>query len=211
MNPAAGGAGARNIAMQGLWRDNPIFRQVLGICSTLAVTNLVLNTVVMCVALVFTVSLSSATVSALRAYTPRNIRMMVETLIIAFYVIIVDVVLGAYWPSMRANLGPYVGLIITNCIVMGRCEAYGNANPPGGAFLDGFFNSLGYTFILLIVATFREILGMGSFMGMAMPFFSGPGWDRWIIMVMPPGAFFMLGVVVWVFRWIQQSREEPQK
>lgn len=211
MNPTPGNAGAKSIAMQGLWRDNPIFRQVLGICSTLAVTNLVLNTMVMCVALVFTVSFSSATVSALRAYTPRNIRMMVETLIIAFYVIIVDVMLGAYWPSMRANLGPYVGLIITNCIVMGRCEAYGNANPPGRAFLDGMFNSLGYTFILLIVATFRELLGMGSFMGIAMPFFSGPGWDRWIIMVMPPGAFFMLAIVVWVFRWIQQSREEPAK
>jgi len=211
MNPAAGGAGARNIAIQGLWRDNPIFRQVLGICSTLAVTNLVLNTVVMCTALVFTLSLSAATVSVLRTLTPRNIRMMVETLIIAFYVIIVDVVLGAYWPSMRTNLGPYVGLIITNCIVMGRCEAYGNSNPPGGAFLDGFFNALGYSFILLIIATSREILGMGPFLGLPVPFFSEPGWDKWIIMVMPPGAFFMLGIVVWVFRWIQQSREEPAK
>jgi Na+-transporting NADH:ubiquinone oxidoreductase subunit D len=211
MNPAAGGAGARNIAIQGLWRDNPIFRQVLGICSTLAVTNLVLNTVVMCTALVFTLSLSAATVSVLRTLTPRNIRMMVETLIIAFYVIIVDVVLGAYWPSMRTNLGPYVGLIITNCIVMGRCEAYGNSNPPGGAFMDGFFNALGYSFILLIIATSREILGMGTFLGLPVPFFSGPGWDKWIIMVMPPGAFFMLGIVVWVFRWIQQSREEPAK
>jgi len=211
MSPNGAPTGPRAIAIQGLWRDNPIFRQVLGICSTLAVTNLVMNTVVMCAALVFTVSLSAATVSVLRSYTPRNIRMMVETLIIAFYVIIVDVLLGAYWPSMRANLGPYVGLIITNCIVMGRCEAYGNSHPPGGAFLDGFFNALGYSFILLIVATFREILGMGSFLGLAVPFFSGPGWDKWIIMVMPPGAFFMLGIVVWVFRSIQQSREEPKK
>ncbi len=211
MSPPPAASQARSIALQGLWRDNPIFRQVLGICSTLAVTNLVLNTVVMCTALVFTLSLSAATVSILRLLTPRNIRMMVETLIIAFYVIIVDVMLGAYWPSMRANLGPYVGLIITNCIVMGRCEAYGNSNPPGRAFLDGAFNALGYSFVLLIIATFREILGLGTFLGLPMPFFASPAWDKWIIMVMPPGAFFMLGIVVWVFRWVQQTREDKAK
>jgi len=199
---------AKTIAVEGLWRNNPIFRQVLGICSTLAVTNLVLNTVVMSVALVFTLSLSAATVSVLRKFTPRNIRMMVETLVIAFYVIIVDVVLKAYWPQMSGNLGPYVGLIITNCIVMGRCEAYGNANPVGRAFLDGFFNAIGYSFVLLIIAIVRELMGMGTLLGFAVPFFSGPNWDKWIIMVMPPGAFFMLGIVTWVFRAVQIAREE---
>lgn len=194
--------------VEGLWRNNPIFKQVLGICSTLAVTNLVLNTVVMCVALIFTLSLSAATVSILRKLTPRNIRMMVETLIIAFYVIIVDVILKAYWPEMSSNLGPYVGLIITNCIVMGRCETFGNANPPALAFLDGFFNALGYSFILLIIAIFRELLGMGTLWGYPMPYFSSPYWDKWIIMVMPPGAFFMLGIVTWVFRSIQLARQE---
>ena len=201
----------KQLINEGLWINNPIFAQVLGICSTLAVTNLVLNTLVMCVALVFTLSLSSATVSILRKFTPRNIRMMVETLIIAFYVIIVDVILKAYWPQMSENLGPYVGLIITNCIVMGRCEAYGNSNRPGVAFIDGFFNALGYTFILLIIATFREILGMGTFLGYAVPYFSSQYWDKWIIMVMPPGAFFMLAIVTWVFRSIQLSRQEKRK
>jgi Na+-transporting NADH:ubiquinone oxidoreductase subunit D len=201
----------KKIILEGLWRSNPIFRQVLGICSTLAVTNLVLNTVVMCVALVFTLSLSSATVSILRKLTPRNIRMMVETLIIAFYVIIVDVVLKAYWPEMSTNLGPYVGLIITNCIVMGRCEAYGNSNPPGRAFLDGLFNALGYSFILLIIATTRELLGMGTFLGFPAPYFSGPYWDKWIIMVMPPGAFFMLGIITWIFKSIQYAKEDKAK
>ena len=201
----------KQLINEGLWINNPIFAQVLGICSTLAVTNLVLNTLVMCVALVFTLSLSSATVSILRKYTPRNIRMMVETLIIAFYVIIVDVILKAYWPQMSENLGPYVGLIITNCIVMGRCEAYGNSNPPGVAFIDGFFNALGYTFILLIIATFREILGMGTFLGLPVPYFSSQYWDKWIIMVMPPGAFFMLAIVTWVFRSIQLSGQENKK
>ncbi len=208
MTPTGASSETRQIAVEGLWRNNPIFKQVLGICSTLAVTNLVLNTAVMCVALIFTLSLSSATVSLLRMFTPRNIRMMVETLIIAFYVIIVDVLLKAYWPEMSSNLGPYVGLIITNCIVMGRCEACGNNSRPAMALLDGFFNALGYTFILLIVATFREVLGMGTFLGLPVPYFSGPLWDKWIIMVMPPGAFFMLAIIVWVFRAFQIAREE---
>lgn len=202
---------ASKIIVDGLWRNNPIFKQVLGICSTLAVTNLVLNTVVMCVALVFTLSLSAATVSLLRKFTPRNIRMMVETLIIGFYVIVVDLVLKAYWPEMSTNLGPYVGLIITNCIVMGRCEAYGNVRPPGSAFLDGFFNALGYSFVLLIIAVVRELLGMGTVLGYPMPYFSGPYWDKWIIMVAPPGAFFMLAVVTWVFRSIEIRREHQNK
>ena len=187
-------------AGEGLWKNNPIFKQVLGICSTLAVTNLVLNTIVMCVALVFTTALSSMTVSSLRSYTPRNVRMMVETLIIAVYVIIVDILLKAYWPQMSTNLGPYVGLIITNCIVMGRCEACGISNPPAG-----------YAYILLIIATFREILGMGTFLGFAVPYFSSGYWDKWIMMVMPPGAFFMLGLVVWFFRTIQPEKEAKTK
>jgi Na+-transporting NADH:ubiquinone oxidoreductase subunit D len=207
MNAKPAQASKKKIISEGIWYNNPIFKQVLGICSTLAITNLVLNTVVMCAALVFTLSLSSASVSILRKYTPRNIRMMVETLIIAFYVIIVDVVLKAYWPQMSTNLGPYVGLIITNCIVMGRCEAYGTSNPPGVAFLDGFFNALGYSFVLLIIATFREVLGMGTFLGFAVPYFSGPSWDKWIIMVMPPGAFFMLAIVTWIFRSFEFKKE----
>ncbi len=199
------------IVSEGIWQNNPIFKQVLGICSTLAVTNLVLNTTVMCIALVFTLSLSAATVSLLRRFTPRNIRMMIETLIIAFYVIIVDVLLKAYWPQMSGSLGPYVGLIITNCIVMGRCEAYGNSQPVGRAFLDGLFNALGYSFVLLIIATFRELFGMGTLLGYQMPYFSGPYWDKWIIMVMPPGAFFMLGIVTWVLRSIQMTKEDKNK
>jgi Na+-transporting NADH:ubiquinone oxidoreductase subunit D len=192
----------KKIIIEGLWRNNPIFRQVLGICSALAVTNLVLNTAVMCAALVFTLSLSAATVSILRSYTPRNIRMMAETLIIAFYVIIVDIVLRAYWPEMSTKLGPYVGLIITNCILMGRCEACSICNPPAPSFIDGVFNALGYSFVLLTIATFREIFGMGTFLGFPVPYFSGQYWDKWIIMVMPPGAFFMLGIITWIFRSI---------
>jgi Na+-transporting NADH:ubiquinone oxidoreductase subunit D len=201
----------KELVKEGLWNNNPIFRQVLGICSTLAVTNLVLNTLVMCTALVFTLAFSAASVSLLRNFTPRNIRMMVETLIIAFYVIIVDVALKAYWPEMSRNLGPYVGLIITNCIVMGRCEACAKNCKVGMSALDGFFNAVGYSFVLLLIASFREVLGMGTFLGMPVPYFSTPLWDKWIIMVMPPGAFFMLAFVVWIMREIQFRIEEKQK
>lgn len=195
----------------GLWKNNPIFRQVLGICSALAVTNLVANTLVMCVALTATLTMSALTVSLLREAMPRRIRMMVETLIIASYVIIIDLILKAYWPEMSRNLGPYVGLIITNCIVMGRCEAFATSNRPWPSLLDGFFSGLGYSFVLLFIAVGRELLGMGTLLGVEMPYFSGPYWDKWVILVMPPGAFFMLALAVWGMRTIQIRREEGQK
>ncbi len=205
MSPGA--KSQRDIMLDGLWRDNPIFRQILGICSTLAVTNLVLNTFVMCAALTLVTLMSCLTVSLLRNRTPRTIRMMVQTLIIAFYVILVDVLLKAYWPDMSRSLGPYVGLIITNCIIMGRCEAFAGSNPPIPSALDGLFSGLGYSFILLAIATGREVLGMGTFLGYAVPYFSGPYWDQWIIMVMPPGAFFMLAVILWVCRSIRPKEK----
>jgi Na+-transporting NADH:ubiquinone oxidoreductase subunit D len=197
------------IVLTALWGDNPIFRQILGICSALAVTNLVLNTAVMGVAVMFTTALSGLTVSLLRNITPRRIRMMVETLIIAFYVILFDQALKAYWPDMSRNLGPYVGLIITNCIIMGRAEAFANSNPPLQSFVDGFFSGAGYAFVLLAVSVVRELLGMGSILGIPIPFFSSAAFDRWIIMVMPPGAFFTLAVFVWLFRSLK--KEEPEK
>jgi Na+-transporting NADH:ubiquinone oxidoreductase subunit D len=195
----------RNIILDALWGNNPIFRQILGICSALAVTNLVLNTMVMGFAVIVTTALSGLTVSLLRDWTPRNIRMMVETLIIAFYVILFDQALKAYWPDMSRNLGPYVGLIITNCIIMGRAEAFANSHPPIKSFIDGFFSGTGYAFVLIAVSLVRELLGMGTILGLAMPFFSTALWDRWIIMVMPPGAFFTLAVIVWIFRSIKTS------
>ncbi|MCX7846748.1 MAG: NADH:ubiquinone reductase (Na(+)-transporting) subunit D [bacterium] len=192
--------GVGKIALEAVWYNNPIFRQILGICSTLAVTNLVLNTLVMCAALTAVTGLSSLTVSLLREWTPRNIRMMVETLIMAFYVILVDVALAAYWPEMRKNLGPFVGLIITNCILMGRAEAFAITNPPWPSLVDGVMSGLGYSMILVIIAVVRELFGMGTICGVAVPYFSSEYWDKWIIMVMPPGAFFMLALVIWAFR-----------
>lgn len=198
---------SRDIIIDGLWKNNPVFRQVLGICSTLAVTNVVLNTAVMCISLTLVLSASALTVSILRNLTPRNIRMMVQTMIIAFYVIIVDLILKAYWPEMSSNLGPYVGLIITNCIIMGRCEAFAGSNPPLPSLADGFFNGIGYSMLLLAIATFREILGMGTFLGYPLPYFSTI-WDKWIIMVMPPGAFFTLACIIWICRIIKPAEDK---
>lgn len=193
----------KDLIADGLWRDNPIFRQVLGICSTLAVTNVVLNTVVMCTSLTLVTAISCWTVSLLRNWTPKNIRMMVQTLIIAFYVIIVDLILKAYWPEMSRNLGPYVGLIITNCIIMGRCEAFAGSNRPGPSFVDGLFSGLGYSLILVAISVVRELLGMGTILGCKIPYFSSDMWDKWVIMVMPPGAFFTLACMIWLCRSIK--------
>ena len=183
--------------MKGLWDENPIFRQVLGICSTLAVTNLLANTLIMCGGLVFTLCASCITVSLLRRFTPLRVRMMVQTLIIASYVIIVDIVIKARWPGISEQLGPYVGLIITNCIVMGRCESFARNNGPLLSFWDALGNSIGYSCVLLAIAFARELLGFQSLFGC--PVLRG-AFTPWTIMVMAPGAFFMLGIVVWIAR-----------
>jgi len=181
----------------GLWKDNPVLRQILGICSTLAVTNLMANTLVMNAGLIFTLTMSSLTVSLLRTYTPMRIRMMVQTLIIASYVIIVDIVIKAYLPSISEALGPYVGLIITNCIIMGRCEAFARNNPPLASFLDGLAVAIGYALVLLAIALVREPLGFGTLLGFRiMP----DGFTPWTVMIMAPGAFFMLGLYVWIVK-----------
>jgi Na+-transporting NADH:ubiquinone oxidoreductase subunit D len=191
----------------GLWKDNPVLRQILGICSTLAVTNLVTNTLVMNAGLIFTLAMSSLTVSLLRNITPVRIRMMVQVLIIASYVIIVDLVIKAFLPEISEALGPYVGLIITNCIIMGRCEAFARNNPPLPSLIDGVAVGLGYALVLLIIALVREPLGFGTILSYpVMP----DGFTPWTIMIMAPGAFFTLGIFVWVIRaYFPQTQEKP--
>ncbi len=183
--------------LDGIGKNNPVFVQILGICSTLAVTNVVKNTIVMCLGLIWATAMSNVSVSILRKWIPARVRMIVETLIIAVWVIIVDIVLRAYMPDISRQLGPYVGLIITNCIVMGRTEAFGLANPPGLSFIDGVSAGLGYSYILLIIAVIRELMGSGTLMGIRI---LGPWWTNWSIMVMAPSAFFLLGVLIWIVR-----------
>ncbi|HUU23004.1 MAG TPA: Rnf-Nqr domain containing protein, partial [Phycisphaerae bacterium] len=134
---------AREALRTQLWDDNPIFRQVLGICSTLAVTNRLLNTALMCAGLIWATTMSSLTVSLLRGYTPQRVRIMVNVLIIAVYVIVVDIVFRAYFYEVHKDIAAYVGLIITNCIVLGRLEAFAGKNPPWASFCDGLGAGLG--------------------------------------------------------------------
>lgn len=136
---------------------------------------------------------------------PGRIRMMVETLIIASYVIIVDIVLRAYLPEISRQLGPYVGLIITNCIIMGRAEAFALNNPPGLSFLDGIASGLGYSYVLLVIAVARELLGSGSIWGYRV---LGESWTNWSIMVMAPGAFFMLAIFIWIVKGTKARGEK---
>ena len=187
---------AKQIFRQGIIDENPVLIQIIGICSALAVTNVMLNSLIMGLGLTFVTGISSFTISALRQYTPKHIRMMVQVLIIAAYVIIVDIFLKAYMPAMSKALGPYVGLIITNCIIMGRAEAYAQANPPIPALLDGIAAGIGYTWVLLGISLIRELMGFGSIFGVQV---LGEWWTKWTIMVMPPSAFFILAVFIWVF------------
>ncbi|HPM48041.1 MAG TPA: Rnf-Nqr domain containing protein [bacterium] len=199
---------AGKITLANLGRENPVFAQILGICSTLAVTNVLENTAVMCAGLIFTTALSNTTVSVLRKWIPSRIRMMITTLIIAFYVILVDIVLKAYLPDISRQLGAYIGLIITNCIIMGRAEAFALNNKPGLSFVDGLTSGLGYGYVLLIIAFFRELLGSGTIWGFTV---LGDWWVKWSIMVMAPGAFFMLAVFIWIVKGLILVDPEVKK
>lgn len=189
--------------------DNPVLVQIIGICSALAVTNLAMNSLIMGIALAFVTGLSSLTISLLKDIMPNHLRMVVQVFIISFYVIIVDIFLRAYMPEMSRTLGPYVGLIITNCIIMGRAEAYAMSNPPIASFKDGVAAGIGYTLVLLAVAIPREILGFGSIFGLhIMP----EGFTPWTLMVMPPGAFFILPIIMWIaYNLIHKNDVEEKK
>ena len=182
------------ILKDGLWTNNPIFVQVLGICSTLAVTNNVRNTLIMAAGVTFATALGSLTLSAIKGLIPRKVRMIVQVLVLSFYVILVDIVLRAYAPAISKQLGPYVGLIITNCILMGRAEAYAAANPPWPSFVDGLANGLGYGLVLLCIAVVREFLGFGSVLGIRLV---GDWFTPWTIMIMAPSAFFLVALALW--------------
>jgi len=197
----------KQIFMNSAFTENSIWRQVLGICSSLAVTNLLLNSLVMGLGVIFAIGLASFSISLIRNYTPRSVRMMAQILIIAAYVIIVDIFLKAYFPAISKSLGPYVGLIITNCILMGRAEAFASKNPPLDAFIDGIGSGVGYTVVLLLIAFIRELMGQGTLFGIQV---LGDWWVNWSIMVMAPSAFFILAILIWIIntRFYNTTKKE---
>ena len=200
----------RKIVKDALWDNNPITFQVLGICSALAVTVQLEPTLVMCAALTTVVAMSNTIISLLRNLIPSKIRIIVQLSIISTLVILADQFLKAYMYDVSKQLSIFVGLIITNCIVMGRAEAYAMANPPWKSFLDGLGNGLGYSAILILIAIGRESLGSGTLLGYPVvpQFLYDLGYVNCGLMVLAPGAFFLLGIIIWVQRAISGYAEE---
>ncbi|PLW82203.1 NADH:ubiquinone reductase (Na(+)-transporting) subunit D [Kineobactrum sediminis] len=195
-----------------IFKDNPIALQILGICSALAVTTSMQVTVVMCLALVAVTAFSNLFISSIRHHIPGSIRIIVQMTIIASLVIVVDQVLKAVAYEISKQLSVFVGLIITNCIVMGRAEAFAMKNPPLPSFFDGVGNGLGYSVVLLAVAFFRELFGSGKLFGMEiMPLVTEGGWyNPNGLLLLPPSAFFLIGGFIWVLRSIDREQvEEP--
>lgn len=201
---------SKKILVDPLHINNPITLQVLGICSALAVTTKLEIAFVMAGALTFVMTSSNVIISLLRNKIPPSIRIITQLAVIASLVIIADQVLAAFAYQASKQLSVFVGLIITNCIVMGRAEAFAMANPPGPSAIDGLGNSLGYSLILIIVAFFRELFGSGNIMGFeVMPTINNGGWyNPNGVMVLSPGAFFIIGFIIWIQRWISPSMQE---
>jgi Na+-transporting NADH:ubiquinone oxidoreductase subunit D len=203
---------ARKVLIDPLVDNNPVTLQVLGICSALAVTTSLFPALLMCVALTSVTALSMATISSIRNRIPNNIRIIVHMTIIASFVIVVDQLLRAYAFETSKQLSVFVGLIITNCIVLGRAEAFAMKNGVALSFLDGLGNGLGYSAILIIVATIRELTGAGTLLGYPiLPLVSDGGWYQANgLMLLPPSAFFIIGLLIWAIRsWRTAQAEHP--
>lgn len=187
------------ILLNGIWRDNPIFCMVLGICPSLAVTNKVENALAMGIGVLFVLLVTSGLVSLLRGLIPARSRIIAFMILIASSVIIVDRVIKAYFPEIGDAIGPYIGLIITNCIIMGRAEAYAFKNGLFHSLIDAFACGVGFSLTILIIASIREVLGFGTLLGMQV---APVWWMNWVVMSMAPGAFFVLSLYLWAMRTI---------
>ena len=191
-------------------KNNPIALQILGICSALAVTSSLKVTLVMCISVILVTACSSFAVSLIRNQIPGSIRIIVQMVIIASLVIVVDQLLKAYAFAISKQLSVFVGLIITNCIVMGRAEGFAMKNPPLGSFVDGIGNGLGYSVVLISVAVVRELFGSGKLLGYEiLPLITDGGW--YVpngLLLLPPSAFFLIGIFIWMVRSVKKDQVE---
>ena len=201
---------ARDVLLDPVFKNNPIALQILGICSALAVTTKLDTSLTMCVAVIFVVAFSNLAVSLIRNYIPSSVRIIVQMTVIASLVILVDQVLKAYAFDVAKQMSVFVGLIITNCIVMGRAEGFAMKNRPMVSFLDGIGNGLGYSFILLSVGFFRELLGSGKLYGHTVfELTTDGGWyPSNGLMLLAPSAFFLIGLMIWVIRSFKPDQIE---
>ena len=199
----------KKIVKDGVWDSNPITLQILGICSALAVTTQLKTAIIMSVGLTIVTAMSNVMISLIRNFIPSKIRIIVQLTVVSAVVIAIDQLLKAYMYDASKQLSVFVGLIITNCIVMGRLEAFAMSNPPWKSFLDGLANGLGYSAVLILIGVVREIFGSGTILGFhVIPHAAyTAGYINNGMMVLAPGAFFLLGVIVWIQRSISKYSE----
>ena len=202
----------KEVLLDPIVKNNPIGLQILGICSALAVTSNLKTALVMSIALTLVTGFSSLFISMIRSQIPSSIRMIVQMVIIASLVIVVDQILKAYAFTLSKQLSVFVGLIITNCIVMGRAEAFAMANPPALSFWDGIGNGLGYSAMLMLLGVIRELFGAGKLFGVTiLPVVNDGGW--YVpngLLLLPPSAFFLIGLIIWTLRtWKKDQVEAP--
>lgn len=191
--------------LKGLWQENPIFRQLLGMCPTLAVTNAVINGIAMGLATAFVLIFSSFVISLIKKLIPSQVRIATYIVIIASFVTIADRFLAAFFPPISKSLGPFVPLIVVNCVILGRAEAFASRNPAGRAVIDALGMSAGFIMALLVLSSIREILGSGTFLGYKV---MGSWFEPWVIMVLPPGAFITLGILIAVSLQLERKKGE---
>ena len=203
----------KSVLTEPIVKNNPIALQILGVCSALAVTTSMETAVVMTIAVMFVGAFSNLFISMIRNMIPNSVRIIVQMAIIASLVIVVDQVLKAYAFGLSKQLSVYVGLIITNCIIMGRAEAFAMKNKPFPSFIDGIGNGLGYGVILCVVGGIRELFGAGALFGIEiLPLTSNGGWYQGNgLLLLPASAFFIIGGVIWVIRTIQPDQVEPKE
>lgn len=194
--------------IKGIWRENPVLVQLLGLCPALAVTNSVANSIAMSGAVLFVLVGSSLLVSSIKRIVPSDVRISTYILIIATFVTVADMILEASAPAVHKELGAFVALIVVNCIILGRQEAFASKNTVGRSLLDAVGMSIGFTLTMLLMGTVREVLGNGTVLGRSV---LGPNFEPWIIMILPPGGFLTLGTILLVFSWVKRRGDARAK
>lgn len=189
--------------LRGIWRENPVLIQMLGLCPALAVTNTVANSLAMGLATFFVLTGSSFLVSVFKRFIPHEVRISTYILIIATFVTMADMTLEAVVPTVHKALGAFIALIVVNCMILGRQEAFASKRPVGRALLDAVGTGFGFIIALLLIGTVREVLGNGSFLGVSL---FGPSYEPWVVMILPPGGFLTLGFLLLGLSWVQRRK-----
>ena len=198
---------AREDLQAGFWRQNPVFAMGLGLCPVLAVTNTLANGLTMAIATTFVLIGSSTLVSALKRWIPNEVRISAFILIIATFVTMVDLITAAVVPAIYATIGAFISLIVVNCMILGRAEAFANKNTVGRSLLDAIGTATGFTIALVLMSALREVLGSGTLLGYRV---LGPSFEPWVIMVLPPGGFFTIGFYMLIFGWLHERKARRQ-